>query len=60
MFGNAGADGAGNITLYEGTIRQNNFVCEYYVFQIGATQDPSICEVYALFYSEEVKKYGSR
>ena len=56
VHGNAGADGRGSITRYNGSFVEGNHRGIYYVFQIGDAGDPSICEVYSLFYNGEVEK----
>ena len=54
MHGDPGADDAGNITQFEGSMSNENYHCRYFVVQVAYAGDPSICEVYALFYNEEV------
>ena len=54
--GNTGADGSGNFTRYSGSVSVGNYRSKYHVVQVANARDPSICEVYILFYSE-VSKY---
>jgi len=54
-MGNAGADGAGFVTRYKGSISKEKFTIDYLVFQISNASDPTLCEVYFLLHSEEVR-----
>jgi len=55
VFGNAGADGAGQINIENGTVAEGNFTAEYHAFQISQAGDPGICEVYFIISSSMVK-----
>ena len=51
----AGADGSGNVTVENGVMFEGSFVAQYESVQVSGASDPSICEVFFVISSLQVR-----